>query len=41
MLQLLAKCDNKPALVRGVLNQVRFPNLITVFFIKTMSRALF
>jgi CCR4-NOT transcription complex subunit 1 len=31
----------KTSLVRGILNQVRFPNLITVFYIKLMSRALF
>ena len=41
VLQLLAKCDNRPSLVRGILNQIRFPNLITVFYVKLISRALF
>lgn len=43
MLSLLYKCEGgtRVALVRGILNQIRFPNLITVFFIKLVVRALY
>lgn len=40
---LLSKADMllKLSLVRGILNQIRFPNLITVFFIKLVSRVFY
>lgn len=40
---LLSKADMalKLSLIRGILNQIRFPNLITVFFIKLVSRVFY
>lgn len=40
---LLCKCEpaTKNALIRGLLNQIRYPNLLTVFFIKFVARALY
>lgn len=42
-MNLITKCElsTKSALIRGLLNQIRFPNLITVFFIKFVARVLY